>query len=265
MYSYSLLSSKVTQYKKSAESKQAQGRRRYVFHFENICFCKYPLIMNITGTIASSRALEVSPSPSWGRRRRPPRSWCSGWSAPSASGRTRFLRVKLANILIVHSQMLPRCPSRGPSTSSWEVKRRGRARWSSSRTQSLCLCLWTWSIYLPVTSSSLWCSVTLKLTLLWSQLSDNPTQGSLNHPMVSDQSLAQEQHGQVQEPHRPQSGECHCEYSLCALIFPVIAYHNFVPWYLLTSDFSDQEEPSWWNQEAFHQEAHEHEGWVHKS
>ena len=38
MYSYSLPSSKVTQYKKSAESKQAQGRRRCVFHFENICF-----------------------------------------------------------------------------------------------------------------------------------------------------------------------------------------------------------------------------------
>ena len=161
MYSYSLLSSKVTQYKKSAESKQAQGRRRCVFHFENICFCKYPSIMNITGTIASSRALEVSPSPSWGRRRRPPRSWCSGWSAPSASGRTRWCsRVNMTNKCIVHFHIFLRCPSRGPSTSSWEVKRRGRARWSSSRTLSPCLFVFEPGATICFVTSSTWCSVT---------------------------------------------------------------------------------------------------------
>merc|ERR1711890_69202 len=42
-----------------------------------------------------------------------------------------------------------------------------------------------------------------------------------------DQSLAQERHGQVEEPHRSQP---------------------------------DQEEPPWWNQETLHQEAYEHEG-----
>ena len=68
---------------------------------------------NSQGTIASSRVLEVSLSLSWGRRRRPPRNWCSGWSALCASGRTRS-------------------PSRGPSTLSLVEKRRERVRWSSS-------------------------------------------------------------------------------------------------------------------------------------
>ena len=78
------------------------------------------------GTIASSRVLEVSRSLSWGRRLRPRRSWCWGWSALCASGRTR-------------------CPSRGPSTLSSEERRRGRDRWSSSSRPSLNL-LETWPL-----------------------------------------------------------------------------------------------------------------------
>ena len=48
------------------------------------------LVLIRSDTTVSSRASEVSPSPFWGRRLRPPRSWSSGWSAPSASGRTRW-------------------------------------------------------------------------------------------------------------------------------------------------------------------------------
>merc|ERR1712083_1247219 len=79
---------KVTQYKKSAESKQAQGRR---------------------GTTGSSRDSAVSPTPFSGRRPRPLRSSSSGLNALSANGSIRF-------------------PSRERSISSWEEKRSVRAR-----------------------------------------------------------------------------------------------------------------------------------------
>ena len=48
------------------------------------------LICKSQGTTVSSRDSAASPSPSWEGRPRPPRSWSSGWSAASASGRTRW-------------------------------------------------------------------------------------------------------------------------------------------------------------------------------
>ena len=53
---------KVTQYKKSAESKQAQGRRRYaLYSLSAITIIDYS---NQPGTTVNSRVLVVSPSPS---------------------------------------------------------------------------------------------------------------------------------------------------------------------------------------------------------
>merc|ERR1712080_365359 len=83
---------KVTQYKKSAESKQAQGRRRYDRKQQGFGGQSKPILR---------------------KKAKTPRSWCSGWSALCASGRTRS-------------------PSRGPSTLSLVEKRRERVRWSSS-------------------------------------------------------------------------------------------------------------------------------------
>ena len=72
-------------------------------------------------TTESNRVLVDSQSPSWERRPRPPRSWSFVWSAAHAS--TDF-----------------KSPSRGPSTSSWEVTRRGRDRWSSFKDFLAFLC-----------------------------------------------------------------------------------------------------------------------------
>ncbi len=65
-------------------------------------------------TIVSSKVSEVSPSPSWGRRPRRPRSWCCVSSAESARGVNKF-------------------PSSAPSISSWEATRNVRDKWSNSK------------------------------------------------------------------------------------------------------------------------------------
>ena len=98
-----------------------------------------------------------------------------------------------------------RCPSRGPNISSWEERRRGRDRWSSSNLLNLPLSLCK-SPELPYVMS--WHKIVkwLHKSTLWWQLSDDTSCQTLNQTLVSDQSLAQERDGQVQEPHRSQPG-----------------------------------------------------------
>ena len=70
-------------------------------HFSSVPLCVTLHLLCVIGTTASSRALEASRSPSWGRRRRPRRSWSSRWSVPCASGRTRHVHWKANTCLVV--------------------------------------------------------------------------------------------------------------------------------------------------------------------
>jgi len=61
-------------------------------------------------TIVNNKVSVVNPSPFWGRRQKLPRSWSSGWSAPSANA-------------------VCKSPSNVPSISNLEVTKNARVKW----------------------------------------------------------------------------------------------------------------------------------------
>ena len=135
-----------------------------------------------------------------------------------------------------------RCPSRGPNISSWEERRRGRDRWSSSNLLNLPLSLCK-SPELPYVMSWHNCEVTPQKHAMvaiewWYIMPDtqpNPGFRSVSSPGTRWPSPRT----------TPLTTRCFCS---------VVSRISF------TQCVSDQEEPPWWNQEALHQEAYEHEG-----
>ena len=155
------------------------------------------------GTTESSKALEVSLSQFWGRRQRPPRSWCSGWSAPSASGRTRWAPGERKCVKTVTN------PISGAHQED-QTFRAGRREEEEGTDDPVLTSLTCPCPSVKARSYHMWCHDTIVKWLfkstLWWQLSDDTSCQTLNQTLVSDQSLAQERDGQVQEPHRSQPG-----------------------------------------------------------
>ena len=159
---------------------------------------------SLKGTTESSKALEVSLSQFWGRRQRPPRSWCSGWSAPSASGRTRWAPGEWKCVKTLSNQFISGAHQED------QTFRAGRREEEEGTDDPVLTSLTCPCPSVKARSYHMWCHDTivkwLHKSTLWWQLSDDTSCQTLNQTLVSDQSLAQERDGQVQEPHRSQPG-----------------------------------------------------------
>ena len=159
---------------------------------------------SLKGTTESSKALEVSLSQFWGRRQRPPRSWCSGWSAPSASGRTRWAPGERKCVKTLPNQFISGAHQED------QTFRAGRREEEEGTDDPVLTSLTCPCPSVKARSYHMWCHDTivkwLHKSTLWWQLSDDTSCQTLNQTLVSDQSLAQERDGQVQEPHRSQPG-----------------------------------------------------------
>ena len=111
---------KVTQYKKSQESKQAQGRRRYDRKQQGFGGQSKPILRKkVSSKFLLFRCWAFDKCTLFSRLKQP-KSWCCVWSVPSANGAIKF-------------------PSSVPSILNWEVTKNAKDKWFSSN----CLCLIT--------------------------------------------------------------------------------------------------------------------------